>query len=324
MDRPVPEPGPGEVRVRVAVSGVNPTDWKSRAATAPPEPAGRSPNQDGAGVVDAVGHGRRPGARSASGSGSGRRRGERPWGTAAEYTVVPARQTVLLGPARPFELGRLARHPVPHRAPLPRPSARRCRTGSTRARWPAGPSWSRAARARSATPRSSSPGGPDADRDRHGQQPGEGRSWPPRPGPSHVIDYRTAGRGRRGAQDRAGRGGRDRRGAGRATPAIDAPVIGMHGGVAVYADDGGGELTAAGAAADGAERALAVRARLHRAGGGQGGRRSRTSTPRWRTARSGSGGTPGLPLHRFPLGRGRGAHAAVEDGAVGKVLVDIP
>ena len=30
VERPVPEPGPGEVRVRVHVSGVNPTDWRSR------------------------------------------------------------------------------------------------------------------------------------------------------------------------------------------------------------------------------------------------------------------------------------------------------
>ena len=30
-----PEPGPGEVRVRVYLSGVNPTDWKSRAARVP-------------------------------------------------------------------------------------------------------------------------------------------------------------------------------------------------------------------------------------------------------------------------------------------------
>ena len=29
-ERPVPVPGLGEVRVRVAVSGVNPTDWKGR------------------------------------------------------------------------------------------------------------------------------------------------------------------------------------------------------------------------------------------------------------------------------------------------------
>ena len=60
VDREPAAPGPDEVRVRVAVSGVNPTDWKARAS------AGRSltfaeivPNQDGAGVVDAVGSGGR-------------------------------------------------------------------------------------------------------------------------------------------------------------------------------------------------------------------------------------------------------------------------
>ena len=31
----------------------------------------------------------------------------------------------------------------------------------------------------------------------------------------------------------------------------------------------------------------------------------------------------GLPLHRFPLERSGEAHAAVEDGAVGKVLIEI-
>jgi NADPH2:quinone reductase len=41
-----PVPGPGEVRVRVTVSGVNPTDWKARAAAA----EFQVPNQDGAGV----------------------------------------------------------------------------------------------------------------------------------------------------------------------------------------------------------------------------------------------------------------------------------
>ena len=30
VDLPDPDPAPGEVRVRVHVSGVNPTDWKSR------------------------------------------------------------------------------------------------------------------------------------------------------------------------------------------------------------------------------------------------------------------------------------------------------
>ena len=31
----------------------------------------------------------------------------------------------------------------------------------------------------------------------------------------------------------------------------------------------------------------------------------------------------GLPLHHFPLEQAADAHAAVEDGAVGKVLVDV-
>ena len=53
-----PDPGPGEVRVRVSVSGVNPTDWKSRTGGSPSSgPAVRFqvPNQDGAGTVEAVG-----------------------------------------------------------------------------------------------------------------------------------------------------------------------------------------------------------------------------------------------------------------------------
>jgi len=37
----------------------------------------------------------------------------------------------------------------------------------------------------------------------------------------------------------------------------------------------------------------------------------------------GVGEEAGLPLHRFPLERTADAHAAVEDGAVGKVLVDV-
>jgi NADPH2:quinone reductase len=107
VDRPVPDPGPGEVRVRVAFSGVNPTDWKSRSgatAGAPIGPDGQIPHHDGAGTVDAVGEGVDPvlvGERvwlweAAHG---------RPFGTAAEYSVVPARQVVLLGAEPAFEVG---------------------------------------------------------------------------------------------------------------------------------------------------------------------------------------------------------------------------
>jgi len=100
-----PHPGPGEVRVRVACSGVNPTDWKSRAGLTRSGPTqAQVPHQDGAGVVDAVGEGvrdRHVGQRvwvflAAS---------ENPWGTAAELSVVPAERTVPLPDGATDELG---------------------------------------------------------------------------------------------------------------------------------------------------------------------------------------------------------------------------
>ena len=59
--------------------------------------------------------------------------------------------------------------------------------------------------------------------------------------------------------------------------AIDAAVIARHGSVAIYANDGGTELTLPVTKPDGAQRPLAVRAGLHRPAGGQGagGRRRR-------------------------------------------------
>jgi NADPH:quinone reductase len=103
VERDVPEPGPGEVRIRVAVSGVNPTDWKARRAS-PPAAGWQVPNQDGTGVVDAVGNGVDPvlvGERVWIWEAAW----QRPWGTAAEYTVVPARQVVLLPAGASFQLG---------------------------------------------------------------------------------------------------------------------------------------------------------------------------------------------------------------------------
>jgi len=106
VDRPIPEPGPGEVLVRVAMSGVNPTDWKSRQGNgsgAPPPHGWQIPNQDGAGVIEAAGNGVDPvliGERVWIWEAAW----QRPWGTAAEYTVVPVRHVKRLGPA-PFEVG---------------------------------------------------------------------------------------------------------------------------------------------------------------------------------------------------------------------------
>jgi NADPH:quinone reductase len=87
---PDPEPGPGEVRVRVRLSGVNPGDTKKRRGwlgSSMPYPR-VVPHSDAAGVVDAVGAGVDPGR-------LGRRvwvfgaQSYRPFGTAAEWTVVP-------------------------------------------------------------------------------------------------------------------------------------------------------------------------------------------------------------------------------------------
>jgi len=106
VERPAAEPAAGEVRIRMIVSGVNPTDWKSRSGAtggALGEPT--VPNHDGAGVVDALG----PGVAAV-------RVGDRVWvtlagdgrpqsGTAQEFTVVPAERVFPLPDGASFDLG---------------------------------------------------------------------------------------------------------------------------------------------------------------------------------------------------------------------------
>ncbi|MBY0177747.1 NADPH:quinone reductase [Curtobacterium herbarum] len=106
-DRPVPEPGHGEVRVRVVVSGVNPTDWKARQGgtygDGLPFPE-ITPNQDGAGIVDAVG----PGVEGLSVGDHVwlfMAAASRPTGTAQEYTVVPATRVAPLPEGVSFDVG---------------------------------------------------------------------------------------------------------------------------------------------------------------------------------------------------------------------------
>lgn len=105
-DLEIPKPGPGEVQVRMAVSGVNPTDWKSRQGSgsgAALAEGWQIPDQDGAGRVVAVGEGVDPG-RMNERVWLWEAAYQRPWGTAAEYTVVPAAQAVPLGSAS-YEFG---------------------------------------------------------------------------------------------------------------------------------------------------------------------------------------------------------------------------
>lgn len=105
-DRQPAEPGTGEVLVQVIISGVNPTDWKRRAGA-----SGQTldfsevvPNQDGAGVVEAVG----PGVHDLA---VGDRvwvylaQAGRPTGTAQEYVALPTSRVVPLPDGASFEVG---------------------------------------------------------------------------------------------------------------------------------------------------------------------------------------------------------------------------
>jgi NADPH2:quinone reductase len=103
---PDPTPGPGEVRVRVTVSGANPGDTKKRrgwTGSAMPYPR-VIPHSDAAGIIDSVGDGvdaRRVGTRVwVYGAQS-----YRPFGTAAQYTVVPGDLAVPLPDHLPDDLG---------------------------------------------------------------------------------------------------------------------------------------------------------------------------------------------------------------------------
>ena len=103
---PTPVAGPGEVRVKIAWSGVNPSDVKSRARPrSVPMPFPQViPHSDGAGLIDQVG----PDVPST-------RIGERVWvwnaawmrpfGTAAQYVVLPAEQAVPLPPPIDLAVG---------------------------------------------------------------------------------------------------------------------------------------------------------------------------------------------------------------------------
>jgi NADPH:quinone reductase len=317
-DRPVPEPGPGEVRVRLAFSGVNPTDGKRRR-TAEPGPDGQVPHQDGSGTVEAVGQGVDPvlvGERVWIWEAAW----QRAWGTAAEYTVVPARHVVLLGADPSFEVGAALGIPflTAHRCltvaeSLPDRLGPGALTGhAVLVQGGAGAVGNAAvqlARWADATVIAtvSSP---------HKAQLAAAA------GADHVVNYRD--------QDVVAE---VRRIAPKGVDAvvevsaavnagIDAQVVALHGAVAMYADDGGAEVT------------VPVRLQM-------------TANARWQfvlvyteparakvlgiedvnaAVQDGAvrvGDQAGLPLHVFPLAQTAEAHRAVEDGVVGKVLVDV-
>jgi NADPH2:quinone reductase len=321
VDKPLHEPAGGEVRVRIVRSGVNPTDWKARrgASSGQPVNPAQVPNQDGAGVIDAVGPGVEHGL-------LGLRvwvweaAFQRPEGTAQEFAIVPIGQIVPLPEAASFDLGASLG--------IPFLTAHRCLTvtedGPTRlgpgtldgrvvlvaggagavgnaaiqlARWSDATVISTVSSADKALLAAAA-------------------------GADHVINYRQqdvvaeirkiAPHGVHTIVEVSPT----------ANAEIDVAVLARHGSVAMYADNGGDQLT------------LPIRALM-------------APNARWQfvlvyTAPASAkaiavedvadavldggvrvGAAAGLPLHHFTLEQTGAAHTAVENSVVGKVLVDV-
>jgi NADPH:quinone reductase len=303
IDRP--EPAAGEVLVRVTVSGVNPTDFKARAGGVPDGSAFQVPNQDGAGVIDAVGAGvdrARVGERVWLYFAAWQRQ----WGTAAQWTVVPADQAVTLPDSASDDLGAslgipaltahrclLADGPVAGRTVLVAGGAGAVGHAAIElARW----AGARVV-ATASTP--------------------EKQELARAAGAHAVIDYRApdaAERVREAAPD-----GVDRvvELALAQNLALDLAACAPHASIVSYARDGGDPQVPA--------RTLMF-ANLNL-------RFVLVYTiPRDALARAvhdvgealRAGALTPLPLHRFPLERTADAHDAVEGGAVGKVVIDVP
>jgi NADPH:quinone reductase len=305
------------------VSAVNPTDWKARrGGSARSEPVSPEvvPNQDGAGTIDAVGE-----------SVDVSRVGERAWlweaawrrsdGTAQEFVVIPERQAVPLPQTASLDIGASLG--------IPALTAHRCLTVSELG------------------PRQLSPGALEgqtvlvaggAGAVGHaaiqlarwaggrviGTVSGEEKAkLALAAGAEHVVSYRT-----RDAAERVralAPSGVDVivEVAPAANAALDLAVLAPNGTVAAYANEGGHDL------------GLNVRELMFRNVRYQFVLVYTVSTAAKDQAVAdvssavADGALPvgedaGLPLHRFPLERTADAHDAVERGAVGKVLIDVP
>ncbi|GIE01320.1 NADPH:quinone reductase [Paractinoplanes durhamensis] len=320
VDREVPVPGPGEVRVRVAVSGVNPTDWKTRSgATNPKQFPEVTPHLDGAGVIDAVGAGVDPG-----------RVGERVWvfmaaagrptGTAAEFTVVPAGRAAPLPAAAGFDLGASLGVPAltAHRAlTVAEGGPSRLHPGALDGKvvlaaggaGAVGHAAIQLARWAGATVISTVSGPAKA-------------ALATAAGAHHVVNYRAgdpAAAIRAIAPDGVDIVAEVALGA---NLALDLAVLRTRGTIATYANDGAKPVELD------VRQNMMLNTRFQFLVLYTVGEQALAAAAEDVTAAVEAGALPvgeehGLPLVRFPLSRSADAHQAVEDGTVGKVLVDV-
>ncbi|RYC07408.1 NADPH:quinone reductase [Nocardioides zhouii] len=320
VERDAAEPGPGEVRVRIVRAGVNPTDWKFRAGgmgeLAFPEIV---PGQDGSGVVDAVGP-------DVAGLAVGDRvwtmlaQHTRPGGTAQELVVLPLANVAALPDAASYDVGASLGVPAvtAHRALTTSedgpdrlaPGALSDMTvlvaGGAGAVGNAAIQLARWAGATVITTVS-------------GPEKGElARAA----GAHHVVNYREVD---------AATAIRDLAPDGvdlvvEVAPAqnlrLDVGVIKPRGTIAIYANNGGDELTLS------VRETFSTNARfqwvlLYTVGHAALRAAAEDITTAVADGGFGVGDEHGLPLHHYPLERTADAHAAVESGAVGKVLLEV-
>jgi NADPH:quinone reductase len=321
VERSEPQPGPGEVLVRVAVSGVNPTDWKARQGDGPGKPARFPevvPDQDGAGTIDAVGDGVDAG-----------RVGERVWlweaarnranGTAQELLTIPSVQAVALPEGASFELGASI--------PIPAMTAHRCLTVGADGPTALGPGTLAGHHVLVA-------GGAGAV----GHAAIELAAWsgatvittvssPEKAvlataaGAHRVVNYREAGAAE--AISEAAPDGVDLivEVAPVANGSLNGAVIGSNGTVAMYECETSDLTVDADAGFPINTRFQFVLVYTIPLAAKEQAIRDVTAAASAGVLRVGE--EAGLPLHRFPLERAAEAHAAVEAGAVGKVLIDV-
>jgi NADPH2:quinone reductase len=320
-ERPEPEPSSGEVLVRVAVSGVNPTDWKARRGDGPGQRLASPevvPNQDGAGTVVAVGANVDPA-----------RVGQRVWmweaawqradGTAQELVALPGSQAVAMPDDASFDLGASLG--------IPALTAHRCLTVGAEGPATLGPGTLGGQKVLVA-------GGAGAV----GHAAIELAVWSgatvittvsssekaelaAAAGAHHVVNYRTEDAAQ--AVRRVAPDGIDVivEVAAGANAALDASVLGPNGTVAIYASDPEDVTIQAGSAMRRNTRyqfvlVYTVSAQVKRQAVGD--VQDAVAAGALRV-----GEEAGLPLHRFPLERTPDAHVAVESDAVGKVLIDV-